>query len=127
MNDASNKSLVLNQDEMQCFVYKGSLKDDHFLFLPCLLEELNASSNKDTRSDSGDTSDNDLDSEHKLLPEALLKRLGDLSFVTEFTLRPERFMPQADPVNVMADLSKQGFYLQMPKTTVDELEDSFFK
>lgn len=119
MNDVSNKSPALATDEMQCFVYKGSLKDDHFLFLPCLMEELYAAGNTDAENDS--------DTELKLVPATLLNRLGDLSFVTEFTLHAQRYMPQADPVNVMADISKQGFYLQMPKTTVDELEDSFFK
>ena len=119
MNNASKELLSSDPDQMQCFVYKGSLKDDHFLFLPCLIEELNGVDNDEAQASSDQVS--------KLLPAALLARLGELSYVTEFTLHAQRFMPQADPIAVMADISKQGFYLQIPKTTVDELEDSFFK
>ena len=77
-----------------CYVYKGSNKEDHYLYLP---QEFSA---------------NDLPPN---LPSSLLTLLGELSLVVEFELSNDRKLPQADPKQVRSDIAKHGFYLQMPK------------
>lgn len=96
---------------IQCYVYKGNRKDDHFLFLRDPLSEVLAQ-----QESSGET----------YLPDALLLLLGDLEFVVEFDLTPDKKLPQSDAQQILKDLATQGFYLQMPKTSVDDLEDIYF-
>ncbi len=88
---------------MQCYVYKGARKDDHYLYLP---ERYEANQNP--------------------VPEAVLGLLGDLYFVTEFDLHEGKKLAQADPVQVILDLQEQGFYLQMPRENQHDLEDQYF-
>lgn len=89
---------------MQCFVYKGERKEDHYLFLPSEVDEVEKSN----------------------LPQALLDMLGRLSLVTEFSLTAERRLPQADAAQVLHDLSEKGFYLQMPKKDMSAIEAEWF-
>lgn len=88
---------------MQCYVYKGERKEDHYLYLPETFDE---------------------DQTH--LPEAVLGLLGDLHLVTEFDLHERKKLAQADPVQVIVDIETQGFYLQMPNQDQQELEDQYF-
>ncbi len=53
------------------------------------------------------------------VPEALLKKFGEPQLVTTLVLTPQRKLAQADATKVLAALSEQGFYLQMPPR-VDE-------
>ena len=48
------------------------------------------------------------------IPETLLNTLGDLTFVMELELYPERKLAQADAAEVIEKLNEQGFYLQLP-------------
>ncbi|GAA6140082.1 YcgL domain-containing protein [Arenicella sp. 4NH20-0111] len=90
---------------MQCYVYKGDRKEDHFVYLN---EELDA------------------EAPDQSLPAAILTLMGELSFVLEFDLTPDRQLPQADAVQVLADIEEQGFYLQMPKKDMRAEEDRLF-
>ena len=74
---------------MYCQVFKGSRKQDHYIYVPT----------------GYDTSD---------LPTSLLALLGELLPVVELELTPERKLANADTVEVIAQLSERGFYLQMP-------------
>ena len=90
---------------MQCYVYKGDKKEDHYLFLS---QEFDA---------------NEPPAE---LPNAILNLMGDLSLVIDFDLEPTRNLQQADAKQVIADIQSQGFYLQMPKQDMAALEDQYF-
>ena len=48
------------------------------------------------------------------LPASLRTQLGTLSFVLETELTPERKLASENPVQVMENLSAQGFHLQFP-------------
>lgn len=48
------------------------------------------------------------------IPEVLMKTLGELSFVMELDLYPEKSLAQADAAEVIEKLNEQGFYLQLP-------------
>ena len=89
---------------MNCYVYKGLQKQDHYVFTGQELDNL----------------------EYPDLPAAIVKHLGGLSFVLEFDLTPERSLQQADPVQVLKDIESQGFYLQMPKEDVAKIEQEYF-
>ncbi len=90
---------------MQCYVYKGQNKDDHYVYLNKAL---------------------DVEALDDELPAAILTLLGPLQFVLEFDLTPERSLPQADVAQVLADIESQGFYLQMPKKDMRDEEDRLF-
>ncbi len=90
---------------MQCYVYKGDRKQDHFVYLSQRL---------------------DLEAPDTGLPAAVLTLLGELEFVLEFDLTPERSLPQAQASQVLADIQDQGFYLQMPKKDMRAEEDRMF-
>ena len=90
---------------MQCYVYKGDKKDDHYLFL-------------NQEFDQNQLPDN--------FPSAILDLMGELSFVIDFELEADRNLPQADAKHVLADIKAHGYYLQMPKKDMDALEDAFF-
>lgn len=74
---------------MHCVVYKSPKRDLLYLFLR----------EKDVFDD---------------VPGELLRGFGTPEFVMELELTPERTMAQADPVEVLAKLEEQGFYIQMP-------------
>lgn len=73
---------------MQCFVYKSQRRDDTYLYL----------------REAGNFS---------LLPAGLHERLGELSFVIELDLSPERKLARENVATVLADLTRDGFHLQL--------------
>ena len=74
---------------MQAFVYKSQRKSDTFVYLAA-------------RDD------------FERIPESLRTPLGELSFVLEVALTPERRLAQADAALVRANLAERGFHLQLP-------------
>ncbi|MBE2292623.1 MAG: YcgL domain-containing protein [Xanthomonadales bacterium] len=74
---------------MQAFVYKSRRRADTYVFLAA-------------RDDFA------------RLPEPLRARLGELSFVLEVELTPDRRLAQSAPETVRANLAARGFHLQLP-------------
>ena len=74
---------------MQAYVYKSQRKADTFVYLA-------------TRDD------------FSLLPEPLRTQLGDLSFVLEVALTPDRKLAREDAAIVRGNLSTRGFHIQFP-------------
>jgi uncharacterized protein YcgL (UPF0745 family) len=74
---------------MRCFVYKSLKKPDTYLYL-------------------GQRDD------FARLPPPVRSRLGELGFVIEFDLTPERQLAREDPAVVRENLSKHGFHVQFP-------------
>jgi uncharacterized protein YcgL (UPF0745 family) len=74
---------------MDCVIYKGSKKADTYLFVR----------KKDDFSE---------------VPQTLLDMLGELEFVMDLGLHPERTLSQSDPEEVRNMLKEQGYFLQMP-------------
>jgi uncharacterized protein YcgL (UPF0745 family) len=56
-----------------------------------------------------------------LLPDAVRAPLGQLDFVMELALVPERKLARADTQVVRQNLATQGFHLQFPETQLDPL------
>lgn len=48
------------------------------------------------------------------LPDALRLQLGELRFVLDLILDPQRRLAREDPQAVMANLASRGFHLQFP-------------
>ena len=78
---------------MLCFVYKSLKKSDTYLFLK-------------TRDDFSN------------VPLALHHMLGKVEFVMEVDLAGRRKLACADTQQVRLQLEQQGFYLQLPPSTV---------
>lgn len=74
---------------MHCFVYASQRKADTYLWL-----------------DQRDHFD--------VLPESLVLLLGDLRFVLEVELHPDRRLPHEDAEVVMQHLLTKGWHLQLP-------------
>lgn len=74
---------------MQCFVYASQRKADTYLWL--------------ARRD-----------DFAALPASLVSMLGQLRFVLELHLDPERKLPQEDARAVLEHLATQGWHLQLP-------------
>ena len=74
---------------MNCAIYKGSRKENHYLYIEC-------------------------EDDFARVPEDLLKMLGELTLVMTLELNPERRLAQADVGRVMQSLREQGYYLQVP-------------
>ena len=55
------------------------------------------------------------------VPEDLLVRFGEPAPVMVLLLSPERKLARADVKEVLANIEKQGFYLQMPPTVPELL------
>lgn len=85
MTDLNNSSRIL------CDIYKGSKKQEMYLYVP--------------KSDGLDN-----------VPEALLARFGEMTLVTTLVLTETRKLARADIIKVMAEIQDRGFYLQMPPT-----------
>lgn len=90
---------------MQCYVYKGNKKEDHFLYLPAEF---------------------DADSPPDAVPQGLLDILGDMLFVIEFNLVETRDLPNADAKQVITALTERGFYVQVPKESMYDDEERYF-
>jgi uncharacterized protein YcgL (UPF0745 family) len=74
---------------MQAYVYKSQRKADTFVYLA-------------TRD------------EFTLVPEPLRSQLGDLSFVLEVALTPDRRLAREDAAVVRENLAARGFHVQFP-------------
>ena len=78
---------------MQAYVYKSRRKADTFVFLAA-------------RDDFA------------RLPEVLRAQLGELAFVLEVALTPERKLARENPEVVRQNLAANGFHLQFPPQIV---------
>lgn len=76
-------------DKLPCWIYKSPLKDEMYLYL----EEQEG---------------------FDRVPEALMARFGKPELVMELELHEGRTLAREDVVQVMHNLSTQGFHLQMP-------------
>ena len=76
--------------ELECAVYKSLKKDETYVFIPTTtpLSEL---------------------------PEELLKVLGQTELVMTLNLTPEKKMARGTATEVLKNIEKQGFHLQMPE------------
>lgn len=74
---------------MQCFVYRSPRKRDTYLYLP----------------------EADVFSQ---LPPGLMRVFGQPQFALEFDLTPGRRLAAADAGQVLENLRRQGYFLQMP-------------
>jgi len=83
-------------DELTCWVYRSSRKDEMYLYL--------------ADKDAFDP-----------VPEPLLRAMGRLELVLELTLTPERRLAREDVNLVLANLRGQGFHLQMPPRLTPDL------
>lgn len=81
---------------MQCVVYKGRKKTDHYLYV-------------------------EKEDDFSRVPQALLDILGQLEMVIGLELSAERKLAQADVKEVMQQLHDQGYYFQMPPKSGEEL------
>lgn len=83
---------------MQAFVYKSLRKDDTYVYLR-------------QRDAFG------------VIPEAVRAPLGELVFVLEVALTPERRLARVDAAVVRGNLQAHGFHLQFPPTVLDPMVD----
>lgn len=72
-----------------CDIYKTATKEEMYLYV--------------SREDG-----------FKLVPEVLLKQFGKSVLVTTMLLAATKKLARADVTKVMDDITRQGFYLQMP-------------
>lgn len=87
---------------MQAYIYKSQRKDDTFVYLAA-------------RDDFA------------RLPETLRSQLGDLTFILDVALTPERRLAREDVQVVRANLAERGFHIQFPPPptlTGDERADA---
>ena len=77
------------KQKILCDIYKGEKKDEMYLYVP-----------------KQDGLEN--------VPEALLHEFGELTLGTTLVPNESRKLARADILKVMAELNKNGFYLQMP-------------
>ena len=59
------------------------------------------------------------------LPPPLLTQLGNLHFVLEVALTPERKLALADPEVVRGNLAARGFHVQFPPTMLDPMTEDW--
>lgn len=83
---------------MQSFIYKSLRKPDTYVYLR-------------QRDDFG------------VLPEPVRTPLGELVFVMELAITPERRLARVDAAVVRSNLLAQGFHLQFPPTVLDPMVD----
>lgn len=74
---------------MRCFVYKSLRKADTYVYL-------------------GQRDD------FARLPDVLRQRVGELGFVLELELSPQRRLAREDPEVVRRNLAERGFHIQYP-------------
>ncbi|QDH71331.1 YcgL domain-containing protein [Marilutibacter alkalisoli] len=85
---------------MQAYVYKSLRKADTYIYLAA-------------RDDFA------------RLPEPLRGQLGQLAYVLEVVLTPERKLAQEDPAVVRENLATRGFHLQFPPTAADPMTEDW--
>jgi uncharacterized protein YcgL (UPF0745 family) len=79
---------------MQAYVYKSQRKNDTFVYLAA-------------RDD------------FEKIPESLRTPLGELAFVLEVALTPERKLARENPETVRQNLAAHGFHIQFPPQIFD--------
>ena len=80
-----------------CYIYRCSARPDMYIYLA-------------TKDD------------FESLPEGLRKNLGVTEFAMELELNPDKKLARENPAEVLDNLKKQGFHLQMPANiSVDEI------
>jgi len=82
---------------MQCSIYKSRRKQDTYLYLA-------------------------IKDDFSLLPDPLLKLLGEPVHVMDLELHPERRLAQEDTAEVLRNLQQRGWHLQMPRQEWPETE-----
>lgn len=83
---------------MQAYVYKSQRRADTYVFLAA-------------RDD------------FSRVPDSLLAQLGQLRFIVEFALTPDRRLAQSDPEIVRANLVEKGFHVQFPPAAAYAVTD----
>ncbi|MEY4209674.1 MAG: hypothetical protein RLZ92_52 [Pseudomonadota bacterium] len=78
---------------MQCYIYKSLKKDELYLYL-------------------------DKKDDFSAIPSDLMQSIGRLSFIMELELTPERKLARENSEKVIASLINQGFFVQMPPTSI---------
>jgi uncharacterized protein YcgL (UPF0745 family) len=81
---------------MQCVVYKSLRQFDYYLYVK-------------------------KDEEFRRVPDGLKQLLGRLQKVLELELDSARVLAQADAGEVLRQIERQGYYLQMPPRTGTEV------
>lgn len=74
---------------MHCTIYKGKKRPDDYLYV-------------------------EKEGDFTRVPQALLDIMGELHLVINLELSADRQLAQADVMQVMRQLSEQGYYLQIP-------------
>jgi uncharacterized protein YcgL (UPF0745 family) len=82
---------------VKVWIYKSSQRAETYLYLPVQ------------------------DDFHGVPPE-LLKAMGRLELVMELDLHEKRTLARANVENVMASISEQGYYLQLPPVGNEDVE-----
>ena len=57
------------------------------------------------------------------VPEILLKKFGEPMLVMTIALSEDKKLAQADPAKVLTAIDEQGFYLQMPLTPEQYMQE----
>ncbi len=83
---------------MQCFIYKSLKKAELYLYL-------------------------DKKDDFTAVPQALFDSFGQLAFVMELQLTPERKLARESADKVIASLQAKGFFVQMPPCSFEALPD----
>lgn len=84
---------------MQCYIYKSLKKAELYLYLE----------KKDDFS---------------ALPQALFDSFGQMAFVMELELTPQRKLARENVEKVIAGLENRGFFVQMPPCNLGHLADA---
>ncbi|MEW5756023.1 MAG: YcgL domain-containing protein [Pseudomonadota bacterium] len=82
---------------MQCWIYKGKKKQDHYLFV-------------------------EAENDFSRVPATLLTLIGELVFVMTVDITPECRLATSNPVEVIKHIEANGYFLQLPPK-----EEAFLK
>lgn len=74
---------------MECNIYKGKRKQDHYLFMP-------------TTSTLDD------------IPGSILQMLGEMELVMSLDITEQSVLARSDPQTVLKTIHEKGFYIQLP-------------
>ena len=74
---------------MECHIYKGKRKQDHYLFMPVTTP---------------------LDD----IPSPILDMLGEIELVMKLDITKQSKLAQSDAHAVLETISEKGFYIQLP-------------
>ena len=89
--------------DINCYIYRCSAKPDMYIYL----------SEKDNFA---------------CIPDELYKRLGRTDFAMELELKKDIKLAKENPADVIRNLQKQGFHLQMPSdTSIDQVLENIAK